>query len=50
MLSCTVAGLVNGLNISNVEQYLELLQELSIISPEDSDLREKVREAVKNGP
>merc|ERR1719270_1971420 len=50
VLSCTVAGLVNGLGTSNVEQYLELLQELSIISHEDLDLREKVREAVKNGP
>ena len=50
VLSCTVAGLVNGLGTSNVEQYLEVLQELSIISPEHLDLREKVREAVKNGP
>ena len=50
-LSCTVGGLVNGLEVSNVEQYLNLLQEVYVIPPEDFDaLGQKVREAVQHGP
>ena len=50
-LACTVGGLVNGLEASNVEQYLKLLQNVYNIPAEDFDtLEEKVRDAVKSGP
>ena len=50
-LSCTVGGLVNGLEASNVEEYLNLLQEVYPIPPKDfEELEQKVKDAVKNGP
>ena len=50
-LASTVGGLVNGLEASNVEQYLKLLQNVYNIPAEDFDtLEEKVRDAVKSGP